>query len=92
MLDRLRLMWRLWTAWDDAIEQATKETPMQNGKPFYQSKTFWVALGLSLLDLAQQTNAIDIVPAPVLTQVAAVAMVVLRLVTKQPVALPGAKS
>jgi hypothetical protein len=65
----------------------TPVTPSAPSKPIYQSKTFWFNVLSVIVTVA------GVVPVtPVTMGIAAVGNVILRIVTNQPVTIPGVSS
>lgn len=90
MLDRFRAFWRLWNVWDNAVEIASKEVPMDQAKSIFASWTFWANLAAGVYSTLEAFGIVNLVPAPYDTLVLAVGNILLRVKTTQPVALPGA--
>jgi ABC-type nitrate/sulfonate/bicarbonate transport system permease component len=63
-----------------------------NAKAIYTSRTFWVFLAILVLLAFQWLTSVTIVPAEILAPLEAVAAVLMRWVTSQPVTLTGVKA
>lgn len=57
---------------------------MEDAKPFWQSKTFWLNTGAAALEVLQMLGAANVIPSGTLTLVMSGVNILLRRFTSQP--------
>ncbi len=58
---------------------------MENGKPWWQSKTIWFNVITGVVEIAQSLSGTGLVPPGILTVIVNMGNVLLRLITKSPI-------